>query len=1085
MSKQSTWRLGIVCLLAFAGAMKAQVASRITGIVQDSSGAPIANLKVTATDVHRGTTQTTMTNEVGRYSFPSLGVGEYVVSAESAGFKKASTQNIVLEVNQVVEVNITMELGAVSEQVAVTAAAPLLQTNDSQVGGLVENKQITEIPLAARDFMQLTLLSAGVVESRDNSRHQAERATWQGSFSVHGQSAKYNQYLFDGLSGKEVQHETNIFALSIDAIQEMRVQTSNYSAEFGGEAGGQINIVTKSGTNAIHGTLFEFLRNNKLDAKEKFADSKAQLNRNTFGATVGGPVIRDKTFFFGAWDAMRLRQGFTQNTTVPTPAFRQGDFSALLRTDASNPTPIPIYDWTTKQPFPNNIIPANRLNGLTQRFMNEFVPLPMRAGTGGIRPLDNYQSLAPQATNTDQYMGRVDHQFNEKDRLFGRYIISSTDTAAPPVWPAFSYNHKFRGQHAVLAWNHTLSANKLFELRTGYSRFRQNEVTESAFKRNTAAELGLKGACDQPACWHAPYWSISEYSVFGNNPGKTRGSTTEGPRGWKNEIFQVNTSLFMVHNNHTIKIGFTGYRHRDTFPNGLQPAGVETYNGQWTAGPNSPGYALADTILGLPRRIQASIDIVDPNYRNSHVMPWVQDDWKVTRKLTINLGLRYEWMGNPVANRNKIGNFLQTGPSSAVLITPEDEPNSPYTQKRPNFLGRSLLMNDNNNFAPRVGFSYEATPRTVIRGAYGVFYQRDTMDNWILLAFNPPFNRQGDVTLQVNQESFLAYPNDNLTPVVNFVAPGSKPSVFGKNIDWKLAYVQQWNFFVERSFARSMVFKAGYVGNKGTGLPRDIAVNEPPPGPGSIQARRPFQNLASVQIRQTDGQSTYHGLELQAEKRFSSGLSFITAYTWSKTLDNRGILDLWYGGNNKGISALHIGQRYSFAGVWEVPYGKGRRFGSNVPAVANAILGGWQLSGNLVLRSGFPLTVGLLSDIANTGGITQVPNLLRNPNLPGSERSSLRYFDTAAFVAPAPYTLGNAGIRPVIGPGFRNVDASVAKNFRFAETRELQFRAEFFNTLNHPNQGDPGTTLGSASFGRITSTSGDPRDIQLGLKLVF
>ena len=710
-------------LLAFLASaiLFGQSVSRIGGLIQDSAGAPMPNVPVVATDVNRGTTLTTVTNETGRYAFPTLPVGEYVISAEAPGFKKAITEKTRLEVNQSIEINLQMQIGDVSEHVEITAAAPLLQTTDSQVGGVVENRQIVDLPLAARDFMQLPLLAAGVVESRDNSRHQAERGTWQGSFSVHGQSAKYNEYLFDGLSGKEVQHETNIFALSVDAIQEMRVQTSNFSAEFGGEAGGQINVVTKSGTNAIHGSLFEFVRNDSFDAKEKFADAKPQLNRNTFGATVGGPIQRDKTFYFGSWESMRLRQGFTQNTTVPTPDFRKGDFSSLLKTDFSNPTPIVLYDWTTKQPFPNNIIPADRLNPLALRFMNEFVPLPIRSGRGGIRPIDNYQSLAPQQTRTDQFLARADHALSPASRIFARYIISDTDTTAPPVWPAFSYNHKFRGQHGVISWDRMLTPTKILEVRAGYSRFRQNEVTESAFKRDVAAELGLKGACSQPACWHAPYWNITDYSVFGNQPGKTRGSTTEGPRGWKNEIFQLAGSLFLIQGNHTVRLGFTGYYHRDTFPNGLQPAGVHSFNGQWTAGPDSPGYALADTLLGLPRSIQASIDIVDPNYRNNQLMPWFQDDWKVSRKLTLNLGLRYEWMGKPVANRDTIGNFLQTGPNSGVIITPQDT-GSPLTQKRPDYLGRSLLKNDNNNFAPRFGFAYQWNDKTVVRGAYGIFF---------------------------------------------------------------------------------------------------------------------------------------------------------------------------------------------------------------------------------------------------------------------------------------------------------------------------------------------------------------------------
>jgi hypothetical protein len=1072
--------------LAAAALLFSQVTSRISGIVLDATDAAVPGAAVTLTEIRTGVTRTATTNEAGRYSFPNLLVGDYTVSAERPGFKKAVTDTMKLDVNQVIDVNLRLELGDVTQQVEITASAALLQTSDSQVGTLVENKQIVDLPLAARDFMQLSLLSPGVVESRDNIRHQASRGTWQGSFSVHGQSGKYNQYIFDGLVGKEVQHQTNIFAPSIDAIQEIRIQTSNYSAEFGGEAGGHINVVTKAGANQFHGTLFEFLRNTKFNAREKFADSRAQLNRNTFGGTIGGPIRRDKTFFFGAWDSMRLRQGFTQNTTVPTPEFRRGDFSSLLRTDASNANPIVIYDWTTGAPFPNNIIPAERLHPLAASFQQEFVPLPNRQGRGGIRPIDNYQSLAPQQTRNDQFITRLDHHFNSANRIYGRYIISDTDTLAAPVWPAFSYNFRMRGQHAVLNYTRTLSPTTVYEFRTGYSRFRQNDVTESAFNRNTAAELGLRGACADPQCWHAPLFQITDFSSWGTPSGRNQASTTEGPRGWKNEIFQIHTGVYLTRGNHIIKAGFTGFRHRDTFPNGLQPAGVHAFNGQWTAGAGSNGFALADTLLGLPRRIRASVDIVDPNFRNSHVMPWIQDDWKVTRRLTLNLGMRYEWLGRPQANRDAIGNFFVKPSGEAVVITPRDM-GHPLVEPRPASLGRSLLENDNNNFAPRVGFAFQATERTVVRGAYGIFYQRDTMDYWILQAFNQPFVRTGDVTLNVSAASLRDFPVDDLTPVVNFVQPGSRPAPYGRNIDWKEAYIQQWNLYVERSVSRNLVAKVGYVGNKGTGLPRDLYPNEGPPAPGDIQARRPYQNMSTVLIRNSDGQATYHGLELLAEQRYTGGLSFVGSYTWSKAIDNRTILDLWFGGNNKSRSSLNVSHRFSYSGVWDIPFGRGRALGANASRIVDGVLGGWQLTGILVIRTGFPLTVGngVLGDIANAGGITQVPNRIADPNLPAGERTEARFFNTQAFAPAARYTLGNAGANIIDGPRFWNLDSSIMKIFRVTESKMFQLRGELFNALNHANWGDPGTGYGTAAFGRITSTAGEPRNAQIGLKFIF
>lgn len=1070
--------LGLALCFALSIPSSAQVSSRVRGAVHDNSDAVIQGVKVTLTDVKRGFTTTTNTNESGQYSFPNITIGTYRLSAEASGFKKTATEDFEVIVNQTVEMNLRLELGQVTETVEVSAAAaPMLQTSDSQVGGLIENKQVTDLPLAARDFMQLSLLSAGVTESKGNQRHQTERATWIGSFSVHGHNPTYNQYLFDGLPGKEAAHQTNIFSPSVDSIAEIKVETANYSAEFGSEAGGHINVVTKSGTNSLHGALFEFVRNDYWDARDSFADRKAQLNRNTFGGALGGRIVRDKTFYFISTESMRLRQGFTQNTTVPTPAMRQGDFSALLGTDRTLPTTIVLYDWTTGTPFAGNIIPRSRMHPMTTKFVDEFVPLPMRAGIGGILPNANYQSLEPQKTRTDQFLSRIDHAFSAADRVYGRYTISDTDTLGPPVWPKFGYSHKLRGQQAMLNWSHTLSPSTINEFRTGYSRFRQNELVESAFTRDVATELGLKGSCRDPQCWHAPYFSVQDFSLMGNPNGQTQGQGVSGPRGWKDEIFHIHESLLMVRGKHTIRVGFTGNRYRDTFPEAIRPAGQHTFNGQWTAGAGSRGFAFADLLLGLPRQIMASIDIFDPNFRASHVMPWVQDDWKVTRKLTLNLGLRYEWMGRPYANRDRLSNYLITGPGEGRIITPAD---------RPSDLGRGLQHNDNNNFAPRFGFAYQISNRFVARGAYGVFFQKVSQQESISLALNPPIIRTGDVVLGVNQQDYRNFPVDDLTPVVNFVAPGSRPAMTTVAVNMKDAYIQQWNFYLERTVTSNLLVKAGYVGTKSTGLSIYREGNAPLPGAGAVQSRRPFQNIASNRIADSEGFATYHGFETSVVQRFNTGMSFIANYTFAKTIDNAAYIDLLRYNLNKGLSPYHMAHRFSLNGVWEIPFGKGRRFGSNAPRAMDFVLGGWQVSAILVLHTGNPLTITSTGDNLNTGGgYTQVPDRIADVNLDSGDRTRGRFFNTSAFRMPALYQIGNGGRSTLIGPGSRNVDASFMKFFRLTESKQFQFRAEFFNFTNHPNWGAPGTTFGTAAFGTITSNDNLPRVMQLGLKFLF
>ncbi|HKA01544.1 MAG TPA: carboxypeptidase regulatory-like domain-containing protein, partial [Candidatus Solibacter sp.] len=582
------------------------MASRVSGTIRDTTDAVMRQVAVTLEEVNKGTTESTITNESGRYAFPTVKVGIYRVSAEYPGFKKATTETFEVNVNQTVEMDFRMEVGQVAETVEVSSHSATLQTSDSQVGNLIETRTIVDLPLAARDFMQLSLISTGVSDNGGNSRHQTERASWIGSFSVHGHDPTYNQYLFDGVAGKEASHQTNIFAPSVDAIQEIKIETANYSAEFGSEAGGHINVVTRSGSNQIHGVLYEFLRNDNMDARDSFADRKSKLRRNTFGGTIGGPILKDKTFYFFSWESMRLRQGFTQNTTVPDSKMKSGDFSALLGTDSSLRTPIVLYDWTNGQPFAGNIIPKDRQHPFPVRFINEFIPLPNRTGRGTLLPLDNYQSLDPQQTGNNQFIGRVDHQLSAKDRIYGRYVISDIATIGPPVWPAFSYHQDMRGQQPMANWTHMFGPSLINDFRAGYSRFYERETTESAYRRNVAAELGLQGACNQPACYHAPYFEVQDFSSpMGNPSGRTLGQGVSGPRAWKSELFQIHNSLMLVRGKHTVRIGFTGNRYRDTFPEAIRPAGDHIFNGQWTAGAGSRGFALADALMGLPQRILA------------------------------------------------------------------------------------------------------------------------------------------------------------------------------------------------------------------------------------------------------------------------------------------------------------------------------------------------------------------------------------------------------------------------------------------------------------------------------------------------
>jgi len=1061
-------RWGAGLLFLFAIRLAAQDTGAIAGKVLDPQGAAVPQVKIVATSVGTGIARESVSSSDGNYSIPNIAPGMYTVTAEGAGFKKAVAENVRVEVAQRVQLDFALELGAVAETVEVQAAPPQLQTSDSQLSAVVESKAISDLPLNGRNFTQLMVLMPGSTERASGTvaGHYAERAAGT-AFSVNGHRQTANQFLIDGFMAKEVQHGTNSVEPIIDALQEFRVQTSNYSAEFGTEAGGQINAVLKSGTNSFHGTAWEFLRNDKLDANNFFNNrtgtARPAFRRNQWGLAAGGPVIlpkyngKNRTFIFGAYEGTSIRKGITQQSTVPDANLRAGNFGSVT-----------ITDPLSGQPFPNNTIPANRLNRITTAILDRYVPLPNRTGTF------NWISTDPQSLDSTQFDWKIDHRFSEKDSVFGHYIFEDNDFHYPRLFPTDDARQRLRGQNVLLAYTHIFGARTVNEARAGFTRYIQNETQGRAGKTNVVQELGMQGLCEFPSCWGIPQMSVTGFAQFGEHGGQS----VSGPRAWRNEAFQWQDSLYHTRGAHGLKTGITVRRHRDNFPEAIYPRGVYTFNGFLTGSP------FADYLLGYPRNTQASIDIFSPHFRYTVVEPWFQDDWRVSNTLTVNLGLRYEWQGRPVSKDNSISTVLFENGGARLV-----------TARNPAPLPRALAYNDNNNFAPRIGFAW--TPaflkgRTVIRSAYGIFYQREAANTWVDLAINDPFIRQTNINLDTTPSSPYYFAKYDLSRPLA-LAPPIPLLVFSVDPNWREGMIHQWNFNVQQQLGFGTVLQVTYVGNRGLRLPWSTLPNQPSPGPGPVDARRPYTNFGQISGLGSGGDSYYQGLQVQLEKRYSSGLQYIVGYTFGRCISTS---DSTFVGEStsiqngrdfsqqRGLCTQHVSQRLTASFVFDLPFGRGKKYLTNLSRPVDLIFGNWQVNGIYTARTGSPFTVVQAGDAPNVGDGSGRPDRIADPN--NTPNWSIdQAFNTNAFRVAGPYRWGTAGRNIVIGPGINNWDLSLFKNIPFTESTRLQFRAEFFNAFNRTEFALPGATIATAQFGRISGTARDPRDIQLSLKFLW
>ena len=1057
----------------------------ITGAILDASGAPIANAVVEVKNAGTGIVLRVKASAEGSYTTPPLRIGTYSVTVEAPGFKRAIREALTLNVQDRLPVSFTLEIGDVQQSVEVTADVPLLQSGTSSLGQVIETKKMVDLPLNGRNFIQLITLSTGAyVPQGTNSSYQNTLV------AINGNRIENNNFLLDGINNNTTDNNQPPVLPDPDAIAEFKVLTNMLPAEFGRGLGGTVIVNMKSGTNEFHGTVFEFLRNQDFDANPYFNSgrSKVPFQQNQFGGSLGGPVIlpklyngRNKTFFFGDYQGTRIHQGLTKVFTVPTAAMQAGNFSGIATIYDPEST-IPSGTSYIRTPFPNNQIPAARFDPIMQKFAPYF-PLP---NTGGSQFAPNNLVANPKLLDTtDQGDTRLDHRFSDKDSIFWRYSISDETRIAPmnlPGVPLGGYFNDlqlrpqvFRGQHMAVAETHVFSPRLVNEFRIGYNRFFYTATSLSGGV-NLGTQYGIPGIPSFGSFTNGvPSIGITGISSIGEALLSHRGQN----------VRQILDNVSYSTGAHSFKFGFDHRRTEFNVRQGSSSEGSFSYTGVYTNDPLSRGggQAFADFLVGYPQTASIGTPL-DLGSRVHNYSAFAQDDWRATSRLTLNLGVRYEFT-TPVCDvNNRLANF-------------DPATNSLVFAKSGGIENCSTVHPDYNNFAPRVGIAYQVASKTVVRTGYGMFYTLEDAGYHVWSA-NPPF--QIGTTAQSDQITPATSPRPALgLPSVNAGnLTGRFLNVSARPTDFPAAYSQQWNISVEHQFG-SYLFEAAYIGNKAIKLLTAVPFNNPPPGPGTINTRRPYQGWGSITMYGPYGASFYNGLQAKLEKRLSAGVTFLISYSYAKALDDSDSVQLSTNGggvqpqNPQNLKAEwapgynDVRQRLVASYVYELPFGTGKRWMPHPSRALDAIAGGWQLNGIWTAQGGLPFTISSPSDTSNTGSPNIRPNATGLPTmLPSDQRSIYQWINPAAFVLPTGYVFGNVGRNTGVGPGLNNWDMSAFKNFRFTERPiVMQFRAEFFNSLNHPNFGLPGRTFNTATFGVISTTTTSNRDVQFALKLIF
>ena len=1100
-------RIAVYILLALATAMAQTTTGSIVGTVTDATGAVVANAVVTITNVDTGIATKTATDSSGSYVVTPLPVGHYAVTVEAQGFKKSVNGGITLNVQDRIGVNMILEIGQITETVEVVGAAPALQTDTSYLGQVVDSQKIVDLPLNGRFFTRLAVLTAGAAPTAPGARDERT-----GGFSANGVRPYQNNYLLDGIDNNSLSEDlTNeasfVVGPSPDAIAEFKVQTNSMSAEFGRSGGAVMNVTIKSGTNQFHGSVFEFLRNSKLDAKNFFdppTGPTPPFKQNQFGAAVGGPLDlpgysgKNRTFFFADYQGTRIRTAHTFLATVAPLAWRTGNFSGFNTVLDPGTTVVNNNGQVTRQPFGNNQIPLARFDAPSVKLI-AFMPAPNVPGsvsTTGVA--NNFLSNPVEPDTTDQGDVRVDHKISEKDTFFARFSMSDQSLTPPASIPAPLSAAAFSSgdwtnntRQGVFSETHIFSPHVVNEFRAGYTRLRTERLQFNA-NDNLSAQIGIPGIPFTSNNGGLPRFSVSGLTNFGS-------ATYQPTREFEN-VWHFIENVSVVKRRHTIKFGVE-WKPIVNFSI-LQPPtprGRFTFNGNNTRDPNNrgtTGLGFADFSLGIPSSASLA-SFIDDTFQQPGYFFYAQDDFKVSSRLTLNLGLRYEFISQPLERRDGEANYnLATGALDIPKGRNDPLPASFFPQVPVNRDGpRQLVPQDRNNWAPRIGFAYQLTKKTVVRSGYGVFYSSYEAGPLSIpnMGNNPPFYYQSNWAA-VN----FATPN----PTVNMLSRGlplnafsdpAAPSLFALDPNFRDPYVQHWNIGIQRELGFSTVFEVSYAGSAGKKMYEFRNANQPLPTAdpnADVDPRRPRPFLGSdLTYWCSCGGSTYHSLQSKLEKRFSNNLSFLGAYTFGKSIDEQSQASLGFDNSSsvrseynyrwdKARSDFDQTHRFVVSYTYQLPFGR------SLKGAAKVLADGWQFVGIHSYTTGTPFTIHALTDFSNTGGDARPNSVLGVSNTPAGGRSRQQWFNPAAFTNPANGQFGNVGRNILSGPGNVSIDFSAFKHFTLTERTKIQFRTEFFNLINHPNFRSPSTTYDGSNPGELTA-AGTSRQIQFALKFLF
>jgi carboxypeptidase family protein len=1100
----------------------------VTGTVTDAQHLPVAGAAVQLTAASTGAIRRVVTNQQGLFDAAALLPDDYELKTEAAGFA-TTTQSVRLEVGQKLAVEINLKVGEIKEGVNVTAGSEALRTTDASVGEVVEPQSIRELPLNGRMLIDLVLTVPGTHVGFGAQTGSTNPLYWRpgqrSAVIIGGNRPNANYFLLDGATNTDPTFNTQNLSPSPDAVKEFQVETSSYTADMGGAGGGQINIVSHSGSGQYHGTVYEFLRNGAMDASTFDSMGNNHLVQNNFGASLGGPLWGKKTFLFVNYEGLRLSRADAQILTVPTTAEIQGDFS-MSNTKIYDPTAAvanPNYKPSlptgpanfpyTRTQFAGNVIPVNRINPQLEAFLLKFVPQPNMRMLAGAEDSNNYLDVRNESHIQHQGTVRVDHNFSNGDTLFGRYSAgaengfspSSGVTSTTENLPGFGANFDNLSQQAAISWNHIFASNKVNTVTAAVSRLSMDRTSQNDGVNDIVGQLGITGiGFGGPAASGAPWFAVQGYTGIGDTFAAT-------PMHAWDTMVEVRDTYAWQHGRHGIKFG--GDFHRYIWPmwGFFQNRGYyQSTNGYTTdRGFNDgTGSGLASMLLSLPAVKQRQAGIPQMDLRAWGADAFAEDSWQVTPTTTLNLGLRYEY-ADPLYDKQSTNTNLifQNGVPSVFIGGQLGYP-------------KGLMYANKHNFAPRIGIAKNLPGRgLVFHGAYGIFFTPVDLNTWCNQRHNVPY-----VFPETQQADNFTPPAALFAKGLNFGTPVlgtgtlTPTTVSFTAFDPHAAaqYVQQWNASVQKSLGHDTSVEIGYLGSRGFHLQRAHLINNTLPGPGPLGPRRPFKTLSfvpgtvltpsstdavvqsetfpvsTINRLENSAQSWYDAGYINVRRRYSHGLSFLANYTFSKDLTNapdfRSAMDeSAIPQNNNNLNAekgpgCDVQHRFALSSVYDIPAYRRAEW-------MTLVTQNWHFSTIYQIQSGMPFTISVFGDTANSGTVLGENPIRANatgkPIFGSGTRTAAEWFNPAAFAAPAAFTFGNVGRNSAYGPGMQTLDFALARAFRLTEKANFQFRAEAFNALNKTNLGTPNRFVNTPQFGTITMAMTPGREIQLSARISF